>query len=64
MWDIIDNDTRFLLASHISPTRTTKDARRLMEMASKGAGKSPRIVIRDKLAAYLDGIELAFGAET
>lgn len=28
------------------------------------AGKSPRKVIIDKLADYLDGIELAFGADT
>jgi len=35
-----------------------------MEKASEKAGKSPRMVITDKLAAYLDGIELAFGADT
>lgn len=28
------------------------------------ASKTPRVVITDKLAAYLDGIELAFGADT
>jgi len=63
-WDIIDSDTRFLLASHISRTRTIKDAKKLMELAAKRAGKTPRLVITDKLAAYLDGIELAFGADT
>jgi transposase InsO family protein len=35
-----------------------------MERASKTAGKVPKAVITDKLWAYLDGIELAFGAET
>lgn len=63
-WDIIDNRTRFLLASHISRTRTTQDARRLMYKAANKAAKSPRTVITDKLAAYLDGIELTFGADT
>ncbi len=63
-WDIIDAKTRFLLASHISRTRTTQDARQLMYKAASKAGKSPRMVITDKLAAYLDGIELAFGADT
>lgn len=62
-WDIIDAKTRFLLASHMSRTRTTKDARRLMEKAAGRAGKTPKRVITDKLAAYLDGIELAFGAD-
>jgi hypothetical protein len=35
-----------------------------MEKASKTAGKIPKVVITDKLHAYLDGIELAFGANT
>lgn len=63
-WDIIDSRTRFLLASHISKTRTTKDAQRLMELASKTANKTPKTIITDKLRAYLDGIELTFGADT
>ena len=48
-WDIIDAKTRFLLASHISRTRTTNDARRLMMKAAKRAGRVPRAVITDKL---------------
>jgi len=63
-WDIIDAKTRFLLASHISKTRTIKDARKLMELASKRAGKTPKAIITDKLLAYLDGMELTFGADT
>lgn len=63
-WDIIDDKTRFLLASHMSFTRMTKDAEILMQKALDRAGKVPRIVYTDKLAAYLDGIELTFGADT
>lgn len=63
-WDIIDDKTRFLLASRISLNRTTQDAKYLMELAAKRAGKTPKVVITDKLNAYLDGIELAFGADT
>jgi transposase-like protein len=63
-WDIIDAKTRFLLASHISTVRTTRDARKLMEKAAERAGKTPQIVLTDKLRAYLDGVELAFGSET
>ncbi len=63
-WDILDADTRFLLASHISTTRKTKDARILVERAARCAGKAPKVIITDKLAAYLDGIEMAFGAAT
>lgn len=63
-WDIIDAKTRFLLASRLSTTRTTKDAALLMKAAQMRAGKSPKRIITDKLRAYLDGVELVFGAET
>lgn len=63
-WDIIDTKTRYLLASRVSLTRTTNDAQMLMQAAAKRAGKTPKYVITDKLYAYLDGIELAFGADT
>ena len=63
-WDIIDVKTRFLLASHVSDTRRTEDAQKLVEAAARRAGKVPRVIVTDKLAAYLDGIELAFGADT
>ena len=63
-WDIIDTSSRYLLASRVSFSRTTQDAQALMEKASKKAGKIPKVVITDKLHAYLDGVELAFGADT
>lgn len=62
-WDIIDSDTRFLLASHVTTTRNKKDAQILMEKAAKRAGKTPKVVVTDSLKAYLDGIEIAYGAD-
>ena len=64
IWDIIDTKTRFLIASHMSYTRTTKDAQTLMKQAFDRTGKIPRVIYTDKLRAYLDGIELTFGADT
>ena len=64
IWDIIDRDTRFLVGSLLSPNRGTREAKRLMQMASKRADKVPEKVITDKLKAYIDGIELVFGSET
>lgn len=64
LWDIIDTKTRFLIASHMSYSRTTKDAQTLMKQAYDRTGKIPRIIYTDKLQAYLDGIELTFGADT
>ena len=63
-FDCIDQRTRFLLASHLTPSRYTKDAQTLMERAEKRAGKTPKVVITDKLRSYLGGIEEAFGSET
>ncbi|MCP3682599.1 MAG: DDE-type integrase/transposase/recombinase [bacterium] len=34
-WDIIDEKTRYLLASHVSKTRTSKDAEKVMRKAMK-----------------------------
>jgi transposase-like protein len=63
LFDCIDADTRFLLASHLSPNRGTREARALMDKATERANKTPQVVITDKLSAYLDGVELAFGAD-
>jgi putative transposase len=63
LFDCIDAKTRFLLASHLSPNRGTREARTLMDKAAERANKTPKVVMTDKLAAYLDGIELAFGAD-
>ncbi len=66
LYDIIDDDTRFVLATRLTTTygRTTNDARRLMEMAAKRAGKTPKEVVTDRNNSYLDGIELAYGADS
>jgi transposase-like protein len=53
MYDIIDDDTRFLLATRIALSRTTHDATMLMKEAQKKAGKTPKVVITDKNSSYL-----------
>lgn len=64
LWDIIDRKTRYLLATRISDTRRTQDAQALMESAAKRAGKAPKQVLTDHLAAYLDGVGVTFGGKT
>lgn len=63
-WDVIDAKSRFLLASQLSTSRTTQDAALVMRRAVNRAGKTPKVIITDRLAAYIDGIELVFGADT
>jgi hypothetical protein len=62
LWDIIDEKTRFLLATRLSRTRTTRDAQMLIDRAIKRAGKTPQMVLTDKLASYLD-VSYGKGAE-
>ena len=63
-YDVIDRDTRFLLASRVALSRTTHDAEILMEKAAKRAGKRPKEVLTDQNASYIDGIEQAYGSDT
>ena len=52
-WDIIDFKTNFLLASHVSFSRGASEAKELMKLAEQRAGKTPKIVITDKLRSYM-----------
>jgi transposase-like protein len=64
-WDVIDDQkTKFLLASHMSQTRTSRDAETLFNRAVRKVRRAPKFIITDRLAAYQDGIERAFGSET
>lgn len=63
-WDIIDPKTNYLLASHVSFNRGGREAKVLMKLASQRAGKTPKVIITDKLRSYIVGIEDAFGADT
>ena len=64
LWNVVDVDSRYLLATHISKTRTIKDAVTLFRKAKRSASTAPKEVITDKLRAYEDGIERVFGAAT
>ena len=61
MFDIIDDKTRYLLATRITRSRTTRDAQILIDKAIKTAGKEPKTVITDRLASYLD---VRYGKDT
>ena len=63
-WDIIDADTRFLLASIPATSRSAGEAKELMLKAAERAGKFPKVVVTDKLKSYIEGIENAYGADT
>jgi putative transposase len=62
--DIIDKDTRFLLATKLSHNRNAHDIELAMREAKDKAGKSPKRILTDGWKGYNDGIELVFGSET
>ncbi len=67
VWNVMDNKTKFLLASVNSGRgRSSKDAEIVMREAYKQNIKMPNQIITDKLGAYQDGIRKTFrnwGAE-
>ncbi len=63
-WDVIDEDTRYLLASHLSATRGIYDVKAVLTKAWKKAGKAPHFILSDALGVYPDGVEQIFGADS
>lgn len=67
VWNVMDNKTKFLLASECSGrSRSKKDAQYAFEEAHKQNGKIPFQIITDRYAGYQDGVRKTFrnwGAE-
>ncbi len=59
-WNVMDTKTRFILASHLSRTRTKEEAIKTMEKAKAAAGKDPKTIKTDKLTSYRPGITKVF----
>jgi transposase-like protein len=52
LWNLMDEDTRFLLATKIARKREIKDARELFKESKKIAKAKPKYVVTDGLQAY------------
>ena len=52
LWHLMDGDTRFLLANHVSKTRNVADAREAFREAKEVAKVEPRVVLTDGLGSY------------
>jgi transposase-like protein len=59
-WEIIDEQTKFLVAGHLSASRTTEDAVRLFEKSVRVAKRKPVSIYCDGLPAYVDGYNKVF----
>jgi transposase-like protein len=61
VWNVMDNQTKFLLASKCSGrSRSSKDAQAVMKEAWEQNGKMPNQIITDRYAGYQDGIRKTF----
>ena len=60
IWNVLDDDTRFLLASNASPTRKYKDARKTFQIAKSIAGKKAKIVVTDGAFSYNKAVRKEF----
>lgn len=59
-WNVIDNESRFWLASQITEKREIADARKVLAQASSLSKTRPMAVVTDGLRAYQDAIPKEF----
>ena len=60
LFNVLDSDTRLVLAAYLSPTRTTRAAATALAMARQRAENPPRQVKTDGLRSYRDAMPRAF----
>ena len=59
--DIIDLETKFILATRLSYGRVNNDIKLILEAAREKAGKDPERILTNDWKGYANGIELVFG---
>lgn len=59
-WEMIDEQTRFLVAGHLSGSRTTEEALAVFEKSLKVAKRKPVSIYCDGLPAYVDAYNKLF----
>jgi transposase-like protein len=60
LWNVIDNESRFWLATRITEKREIADARNVLAQASSISKTRPMAVVTDGLRAYQDAIPKEF----
>jgi len=61
LWNLMDRETRFLIASEVTKHRYIKDARAVLQEAKKASnGQVPDFIVTDKLPAYKSAITKEF----
>jgi transposase-like protein len=60
LWHLMDGDTRFLLANHVSQGRTVADAREAFREAKTVAKTDARVLLTDGLESYKQAAQREF----
>jgi transposase-like protein len=60
LWNLMDRETRFLLAAQLTGQRAAEDAARLFHEARLNAGKRPEVIVTDGLQVYRDAYTKEF----
>jgi transposase-like protein len=61
LWNVMDEKTRFQLASVVSTERKTRDARMVFQRAKKvSGGRTPKYMVTDGLQAYRHAVNKEF----
>jgi transposase-like protein len=60
LWNVIDNESRFWLATQLTEKREIADARNVLAQASSSANMRPMAIVTDGLRAYQDAISKEF----
>jgi len=65
LWNVMDEHTRFQLASVVSKERYTRDARMVFQRAKNNCGgRKPKFMVTDGLGAYRDAVNKEFPTNT
>ena len=57
LWNVMDAETRYILASHLTPRRDANAARVVLRKAALAADKPPKTITTDKLKSYISAIK-------
>ena len=60
LWNVQDRDSRYLLATHLTPRRNARAAEIVMRKARAAAANDPKVIRTDKLSSYTPAIKKLF----
>ena len=63
LWSILDSETRFLIAQHISEGKDAEEAYKLLDKGLRRSENKPLEIITDGAAQYVKAIDKKFGSE-